>query len=245
MEPCFHAHLLSAAMSLVTLDIALLLPTPQRDLSMTCSKALANEMTADGYAAHFVLGTPFEPDVERSDICEPHVSIFMLCVEESEVHDVVESTRKLSTSISAINAEASEYRHNPFGAPEVYFTKSQAWIELQHTVVKVIEPHRSGRLRKYGPEGDNLKDVTLNPMSDQSRVGQLLKYGYDEISDGADDRFNPHVTLTWPDNPNSRVNLNVLPEPSSFSTTLTELGVFGMSPYGTCTTNYGQFALAQ
>jgi hypothetical protein len=51
------------------------------------------------------------------------------------------------------------------------------------------------------------------------------------------------VTLAWPGDHNDRVALEGLPSPHSFSGVLTELAVFGMSAYGTCTKNYGVFSL--
>lgn len=78
------------------------------------------------------------------------------------------------------------------------------------------------------------------------RRHQLLKYGYDEVAEdstGGQDRFNPHITLAWPRDPDRQVSFDDLPRPQIFSGHLTELAVFGMSAYGTCTKNYGSFRL--
>jgi hypothetical protein len=73
-----------------------------------------------------------------------------------------------------------------------------------------------------------------------------VKYGYDEVADaehGGSDRFNPHVTLAWPRDHGCRVAFDDLPAASSFSGRLTELAVYGMNAYGTCTMNFGTFTL--
>lgn len=82
------------------------------------------------------------------------------------------------------------------------------------------------------------------PPADPVAVAQLARYGYDEVTDDTADRFRPHVTLAWPDDPKSRVDLGGLPPASVYSTVLSEIAVYGMSPYGTCTSEFGAFPLS-
>jgi hypothetical protein len=152
----------------------------------------------------------------------------------------------LATTLPALDAEGVEYRHNPHGAVEVYFTKSPAWCDLQRAVIRSVEPLRRGRLREVDPSGARIHDLVDDASQEDSRRRQLLRYGYDEVADeeyGGHDRFNPHITLAWPCDHDHRVALDGLPAPRSFSGLLTELAVFGMSAYGTCTKNYGVFSL--
>ena len=110
----------------------------------------------------------------------------------------------------------------------------------------LVEPLRRGRLRACDPSGTSIRDLIEDVSQDDSRKQQLLRYGYDEVADesnGGYDRFSPHVTLAWPRDPDSRVAPEGLPSARVFSGLLTELAVFGMSSYGTCTKNYGVFSL--
>ena len=213
--------------------------------AVVCSELVSEKMRAAGSASHFQLGKPFPG--AGGEYCEPHVSLFMLAVNEAEVNEVAHVVERLAETLPALDAEGVEYRHNPYGALEVYFAKSRAWRALQHAVIMSVEPLRRGRLREVDPSGTRIRDLLDNASQQDSRRQQLLKYGYDEVDDaenGGFDRFNPHVTLAWPRDHDYRVALDGLPAPRSFSGLLTELAVFGMSAYGTCTKNYGVFSLA-
>jgi hypothetical protein len=170
----------------------------------------------------------------------------MLAVSEGEVSEVTHTVKVLAKNLPALNAEAVEYRHNPYGALEVHFTSSAAWRELQRAVITAVEPLRRGRLRDVDPSGTRISDLIDNTTQDESRRQQLLRYGYDEVADeSADghDRFSPHVTLAWPCDPGFLVAPEGLPNARVFNGLLTELAVFGMGAYGTCTKNYGTFSL--
>ncbi|MGH3772561.1 MAG: hypothetical protein ACRDRW_14390 [Pseudonocardiaceae bacterium] len=170
----------------------------------------------------------------------------MLAVDETEVNEVARVVERLATTLLALDVEGAEYRHNPHGAVEVYFTRSGAWRVCQRVVIRSVEPLRRGRLREVDPSGARISDFVDNAPRDDARRQQLVRYGYDEVADeenGGHDRFHPHVTLTWPRDHDYHVSLDGLPAPRSFSGRLTELAVFGMSPYGTCTKNYGVFSL--
>jgi hypothetical protein len=149
-------------------------------------------------------------------------------------------TSQLASTLPVLAAEGHEYRHNPFGAPELFFRKTAKWIGLQREVIAAVEPLRQGRLREVDPAGMRIRDLIDSPGADPDQRAQLLRFGYDEVTDESGrDRFNPHVTLAWPVDPAFRVDLAGLPPPQDFSGTLTELAVYGMSPFGTCTTLYG------
>ena len=231
-------------MTLVSLDIVLVLPESLRMHAIACSELLSGKVGAGGVASHFQLGKPFPG--EGGERCEPHVSLFMLAVDKAEVNKVTQAVEWLAKKLLALDAEGAEYRHNPHGALEVYFTKSEAWCMLQRAVIGSVEPLRRGRLREVDPSGARIHDLVDNASQGDSRRRQLLRYGYDEVADeenGGYDRFNPHITLAWPRDPGYRVTPDGLPVPRSFSGRLTELAVYGMSAYGTCTKNYGVFPL--
>lgn len=231
-------------MKLVDLDVVLTLPESLRRQAVACSDVLSAQISAAGSLSHFRLGKPFPG--ECGEPCEPHVSLFMLAVDEAEVDDVTRVVEQLATTLPALAAEGAEYRHNPHGAPELYFTRSTAWRELQYAVINAVEPLRCGRLREVDPSGIRISDLVDRASQENPQRQQLLRYGYDEVADeanGEHDRFHPHVTLAWPGDSNFRVSLDNLPPPPTFNGLLSELALFGMSGYGTCTKNYGIFSL--
>lgn len=248
-------------MTPVTLDVMLVLPERQRLEAISCSNILSRRMLEQGSSSFFRLGDPFpneggkagkaSKDGENSVPCEPHVSLFMLSVDKAEVDDVTRAMQRLARTLPPLTANGKEYRHNPHGAPELYFKKTPAWGELQRAVIALVEPLRRGRLPDLDPSGARIRDVVDNAPRDDPRRQQLLKYGYDEVADepglgsegGGHDRFNPHVTLAWPRDRSSRVPFDGLPPARTFNGELAELAVFGMRAYGTCTRNYGVFPM--
>ncbi|MEU0494590.1 hypothetical protein [Mycobacterium sp. NPDC006124] len=229
-------------MTLVTLDVVFVLPPRLRQLAVTCSNQLADAMEAHGGAC-FRLGANFPGQSDGP--CEPHVSIFMMAVEDDEVPEVGAALAEVARTCGPVSATASEYRHNHEGAPEVFFERSDEFRAVQRAVVNAVEPLRRGRLRERGPGGEPLAAIVDAPdPEDPARVRQLRRYGFDDVSDDEDDRFNPHVTLTWPRDETSRTDLFVLPAIEEFSGELGELALYGMSPNGTCTAHHGSWALA-
>lgn len=233
-----------AAMGLVTIDVALVLPDEARKAALSVSARLVEHMNGRGLPSHFQLGQPF-PGTESAGVCEPHVSLFMLNADETEIPKIMSLVRAIARARPAIDAEGEEYRHNAEGAPELYFKKQPEWAALQRHVVSGVEPLRRSRLRELDPGGHRLADVIERLDRDGSgadRLRQLRAYGYDEIADEHADLFNPHVTLAWPVNAVA-VDLVDLPPASVFNGRISELAIFGMSPYGTCTTRYGSYPL--
>lgn len=228
----------------VTLDVVLVMPEGLHRQAIECSEFLSGKMEAAGTSSHFQLGKSFPG--EGAGDCEPHVSLFMLTVSEDEVNEVLHVVELLAKTQPALDAEGMEYRHNPYGALEVHFTRSAAWRALQRDVITSVEPLRRGRLRDVDPSGTCIRELVDTASKDDPRGQQLLRYGYDEVTDesnGGHDRFSPHVTLAWPRDPDFRVAVKGLPSARGFSGLLTGLAVFGMSAYGTCTKNYGVFSL--
>lgn len=227
----------------VTLDVVLLLPGHLRQSAIELSHQLVTRMDEQQTPSHFRLGEPYPG--RGGGLCEPHVSLFMLSVAESEIPDVVCTVEELAGRLLALDVVGEEYRHNPHGAPELYFRGTDEWRALQHAVIAAAEPLRRGRLRDVDPSGANIQAlVDTLPPGDPQRE-QLVTYGYDEVagtSPGEEHRFNPHVTFAWPSSPRPFVSLDDLPPPHTFSCRLSELAVYGMSPYGTCTANYGAFS---
>ena len=230
-------------MALVTLDVVALLPPGMRGAAVALSDQLAQDMRAQGCRSHFRLGRPF--DGVDAGPCEPHVSIFMLAVDTTEVDEVVRATRRVADAVETLTAGGERYLHNPFGAPEVHFRKNAVWVDLQRMVIDAVEPLRRGRLRETDPAGSRIRSVMDDPREDPARRRQLARFGYDEVTetwpsaDWSEDRFNPHVTLAWPVAPEFRIRLTGLPPAHEFSGSLPGLAVYGMSPFGTCTTLHG------
>ncbi len=220
-------------MPTMTVDVALELPSELTDLAAATNRTLADRMAAAGSGAAFRFGS----HGVRADGPVPHVSLFMLAVEPAEVDEVLAAVRSVTQRCAPVRAEGTEYRHNPQGAPEVYFVPTSAWHLLQQEVIAAVEPLRRGRLRATDPAGDMLAEVVRRlerDAPDDARLRQLRRYGYDEISD----RFHPHVTLAWPVN-GWRASWDGLPEPAAFSAALSDLGVFEMGDYGTCVRRLG------
>jgi hypothetical protein len=231
-------------MTLVTLDVVFVMPPTIRRQALACSEFLCRKMKIGGSPSHFQLGKPFSG--KGAGECEPHVSLFMLAVDESEVTEVTHVVELLAKTRPALDAEGVEYRHNPYGALEIHFSGSAAWSALQRAVIASVEPLRRGRLRDVDPSGTGIRElIDAAPQGDPRRQ-QLLRYGYDEVAEESNvghDRFSPHVTLVWPRDPHFRVGSQGLPGAGVFSGLLTELAVYGMSDYGTCTRKYGAFSL--
>jgi hypothetical protein len=227
------------------LDVVLLPPDPVRARALAAGRRLAERMAHDRNPSYFRLGEPF-PGRPAADLCEPHISLFMLTVDETEVPDVAAAVGGVAAVARPLSAEGFAYDHNPYGAPEVYYRPSSAWTTLQRAVVAAVEPLRRGRLRELDPAGEKLRDVVSDQSPpDPDRVRQLRAYGYDEVADEIGDRFKPHVTLAWPARPHPHVTLAGLAPASAFSCTFDRLALYGMSPWGTCTRAYGAFGLAR
>jgi hypothetical protein len=204
-------------------------------------------MRSLAHPSAFQLGHPF-PATEDVDVCEPHVSLFMLQVDEAEIGEVLLAVERVAAAVPAVTAAGQRWAHNPCGAPELHFHRSAAWAGLQRAVISVAGALRRGRLRETDPAGVRLADLidTLRrDGSDPGRLRQLLTWGYDEIAEAGDDRFRPHVTMAWPADQGFRVDLGGLPPPGAFDGVLADLAVFGMRPHGTCTRRYGEFKLCE
>jgi hypothetical protein len=196
-------------------------------------------MQEAGMPSVFRLGDPF-PGRSSEEICEPHVSLFMLAVAEADLPGLLNVVARAAALLSPVEAVGTHYRHNPVGAPELFFQRTPAWFGMQTVLIGEAEPVRRGQLRETDPAGDHLAEVVVKLQadgSDPTRLAQLLQYGYDEVSDDNADRFNPHITFAWPCEP-YEVDLTGLPDPADFSCRLEHVGVYGMQPNGTCTRPY-------
>jgi hypothetical protein len=228
-------------LSVITVDVVLTLPPPLRELSVATSNQLADAMSGSGGAA-FRLGEVFPGRADGP--CEPHISLFMMAVDATEVPEVAAAVADAARSVPPIAASAVEYRSNREGAPEVFFARSDEFRAVQHAVITAAEPLRRGRIRELDPGGNPLAAVLDDPHpKDPARVRQLRAYGFDDVSDEQDDRFHPHVTLTWPVDETSRVDLATLRPAADFSGRLTDVALYGMAPKGTCTRRYGSWTL--
>lgn len=233
-------------MTHLTIDIALCLPKPLRDSALSASALLVERMRSLGHPSTFQLGQAVFAD-PRGGSCEPHVSLFMLQVERRELGRLLSAVQGVGAKAAIVQAIGHEWRHNPQGAPELHFHPSPEWTAVQQAVLMAAEAFRCGRLRETDPTGARLADVVRrlrqeDPNGQQLR--QLIRYGYDEITDDDAARFNPHVTVAWPAD-GFLVTLEGLPPVSSWNGALSELGVYGMGPNGTCTNLLGAFPLSR
>jgi hypothetical protein len=227
-------------MGSITVDIVLLLPSGLRAAAVETSALLARHMAAYGHPSGFILGQGLRTD-RRTEPCEPHLSLFMLRVDETEMDEVVRRAGSVARVAAPVDALGVEYRHNPVGAPELHLAKGASWTALQAAVIREIEPLRKGRLRDVDPAGADLAGLVGELREREpggERLRQLLTYGYDEIGD----LFSPHVTFAWPVD-EQPTPFGDLPLPEAFRGRLDTLAVFGMGSHGTCLTPYARFAL--
>src|SRR5215470_1750842 len=131
-------------MAQLIVDVVAMLPDEQRNQALALSAELDKNMQSSGCESYFRLGEPYRGN---GGPCEPHVSIFMLTVAEGEVADVLRAIAGVARTRSVLPAEGLCYRHNPHGAPELYYRKTAEWIDLQRAVIDAVEPLRRGRLR--------------------------------------------------------------------------------------------------
>lgn len=202
-------------------------------------------MAAAGHDSQFRLGHVW-PGTADTDLCEPHVSLFMLRFDDRNMPDLLAAVRAVAAGAIAVSAHGEFFRHNPHGAPELFYRRTPAWFALQRAVVAAVEPLRQGRLRDTDPTGAPLSEVVARLTrdgTDPGRLSQLMNYGYDEITDDFQDRFFPHVTLAWPLPGGEPVELTGLPQARAFDAVLTDLAVFAMRGAGTCVRRYGGFSL--
>jgi hypothetical protein len=229
-------------MPFLTIDVALLLPSRLRATAVAAGELLADRMADRGQASAFRLDQPF-PGL-AGGICEPHVSLFMLRLEEPRIGLLLDALDPVAKRLLPVAARGKEWRHNPQGAPELHFHSSPEWVRLQRAVVATAEPLREG-LRDADPSGA-APAQTIKRLQQQdpgsSQLDQLIHYGYDEITDDVADRFSPHITVAWPELPFD-VDLHGLPAAADCGGKLVELAVFGMGPNGTCIRLFKTFAL--
>ncbi|MBT0770148.1 hypothetical protein KIH74_14505 [Kineosporia sp. J2-2] len=222
-------------MAFLTLDVALPLPTRLRDAAVRASDACAGRIDSA-----FRLGRPY-PGLPDDEVCEPHVSLFMLRLHESRVNELLGAVSGVAARSTPVRAQGERWRPNPQGAPELHFRASPGWGVLQEQVVAAVAPLRDG-LRERDPAGDSpaeLIDRLRRQDPGGSRLAQLERYGYDEIAE----RFSPHVTVAWPRS-RSGDGAPPGPEPSFWQGDLTRIGVYRMAPHGTCVRPFGVFPLS-
>lgn len=229
-------------MTTSTIDIITLLPSPTRERAVTLGADLSDRMVEAGIASAFTLGSPFPGGGhDNVNVCEPHVSLFMLELATADLPDVTSAIAEVAGSQASFAATGTHVAHNPQGAAELFFEVTSEWRELQRAVVERVEPLRRGRLRPTDPAGRSLAEL-IRTSADADQVRQLRLYGYDEIHDGAADRFRPHLTLAWPKARHGAVDASGLPT-DALDHVVSEIAVAAMHPYGTCTTIVSRSAL--
>jgi hypothetical protein len=216
-----------------TVDVITLLPDPARERALELGRTMCGRMTAAGIEPAFTLGSPY-PGADQHEICEPHVSLFMLEVDVADLPELVSAVADVAGSQAPFAATGVHAAHNPQGAPELFFKVTPEWCELQRAVIDRVEPLRRGRLRPTDPAGRSVAEL-IRASEDTDQVRQLSRYGYDEVHDDDADRFRPHVTLAWPAARRRAVDLSGFPV-DALDHIVSEVAVAAMHPYGTCTT---------
>lgn len=229
-------------MTTSTIDIITLLPGVVRERAVALSADLCDRMAGAGIEPAFTLGRPF-PGTGPDDVCEPHVSLFMLEVAEADLPEVMSVVGEVAASHAPFAATGIRIGHNPQGAPELFFEVTAAWRALQRDVIDRVEPLRRGRLRSTDPAGRSVAAL-ISAGTDADQVGQLTRYGYDEVRDEHADRFRPHVTLAWPAARSGVVDTSGLAV-DALDHEVCQIAVAGMHPYGTCTTIRSRIGLAR
>jgi hypothetical protein len=217
----------------LTVDVVALLPEPVRQISLRDSALAAEHLRTSGARPAFELGQAFQG---RDGSCEPHVSLFMLRIAESAVAELAAAVRRAVAPLPAFAAEGEAWRPNPQGAPEMHYRHTPGWARLQQAVLGAAAPLRSG-LRDRDPSGARLVDLVAQLQREDPgspRLTQLIRYGYDEITDDVAHRFRPHVTVTWPSPPMPQPPSPALTPPAGWSCTISQVGLFAMGPHGTC-----------
>jgi hypothetical protein len=223
-----------------TIDVITLLPSPVRERALELGRDVCGRMAAAGIEPAFILGSPF-PGAGPHEVCEPHVSLFMLEADTETLPDVVAAVADAAGSLSRFAATGTHAGHNPQGAPELFFKVTAEWRDLQRAVIDRVEPLRRGRLRPTDPAGRSVAQL-IRASPDADQVRQLSRYGYDEVHDDDADRFRPHVTLAWPAARRRAVDLSGFPV-GALDHIVSEVAVAAMHPYGTCTTIWSRSEL--
>jgi hypothetical protein len=234
----------------LTVDVVLLLPDRLRGPAVRAGALMADRLRAAGRPSAFRLDEPFPGDFPGRSaddgVCEPHVSLFMLRLAEADVAALLAAVRSSTLGLPPIRARGQVWRLNPQGAPELHFEPSPPWAVLQQAVVRAAEPLRRG-LRESDPSGASPAAEIERLRADDphgSRLAQLERYGYDEITDPGAQRFSPHITVAWPTSPGP-VGFQGLPTPAAWRAELSRTALYGMAPHGTCVRPLGSFALGE
>ena len=228
-----------------TIDIVTLLPGPVRERAVALGADLCDRMLAAGVEPAFTLGSPF-PGAGPDEVCEPHVSLFMLEVATDDLPEVTAALADVARTHAPFPATGTHASHNPQGAPELFFEVTEQWRGLQRDVVDRIETLRRGRLRPADPAGESVAGL-IRDSTDPDQVRQLTRYGYDEVHDADADRFRPHVTLAWPAKRRPAEESSDLSghlPADALDHVVSELAVALMHPYGTCTAIRSRSGLA-
>lgn len=220
-------------MNTSTIDVVTLLPAPIRERALKLGVNLCDRMAAAGIEPAFTLGSPY-PGAGPDEVCEPHVSLFMLEVAAQDLPAVTAALADVARAHVPFAATGTHVAHNPQGAPELFFDFTPAWRALQRDVIARIEPLRGALLRPTDPAGRSVAAL-VRDSRDPDQVRQLSRYGYDEVHDEDADRFRPHVTLAWPASRRSAVDLSGLPV-DALDHLVSQVAVAAMHPHGTCTT---------
>ncbi len=185
-------------------DVVLL---PKKDL---VERAISTSEDLKNRGVHFTLGYTQH---------FPHLSLYMLQLDDSDLEKVCELLETIANKTKAITVTAKEY-HYENDYLDVEYEKPENLTRLQENIIQVLNPVRDG-LR----ENDKIRLVhTIGEEREN-----ILTYGYRSVGN----LFAPHLTFTRFKENQEQV-ISTLPSKELFDGEFVSLGIFEMGDNGTC-----------
>ncbi len=161
----------------------------------------------------------------------PHLSLYMVWLEESDLPEAIKRLGAISAQTSGVPLVASHYYHE-YGFIGVEYGRSAEVSDLQKTVLDSVSPIRD-RVSEGGEDISTLTGVASE---------NFRKYGYVTIGE----LFRPHITFTRLKSERTEDEIaplmNTLPKDSaSFDGLFSKIGLFELGENGTCIRKVAEF----
>lgn len=151
----------------------------------------------------------------------PHVSLFMLQIDENHLDTVQEALAVIAKSTQTLDLQASGYVQKE-GFVDVGYEVTNSLSDLQQTVIKTVQPLADGMREK-----DKARMLEATGLA----LDNYQKYGFKYVGE----LFRPHITFTRFDSTESIPETErLLPDPTTFNGSFTKIGLFEMGDNGTC-----------
>lgn len=185
-------------------DVVLLPDATLNEKSIAMSESLCTLDT------HFTLG---------NTTYFPHMSIYMLQLNDADVIRVETVLESVSRTIKQVAATPKSF-HYSHEYLDVEYEKTEDLSRIQNKIIELLNPIRNG-LR----ENDTVRLATAVGVEKIN----IETYGYRSVGE----MFFPHVTFTRFTSPQENI-LSTLPPLNMFEGSFTALGLFEMGDNGTC-----------